>query len=63
MVEKSYDKFIREDECRNITGLSRSTRYRMEQAGQFPKKYKVSIAARAYKLSEIEGWMSTRQAA
>jgi len=63
MIEKNYDKFIREDECRNITGLSRSTRYRMEQADQFPRKYKIYTVARAYKLSEVNGWMSTRQAA
>jgi prophage regulatory protein len=63
MDQMNSDRFIRESETRKITGLSRSTRYRMEQAGQFPKKYKVSIAARGYKLSEIEGWMSTRQAA
>jgi prophage regulatory protein len=63
MIEKNYDKFIREDECRNITGLSRSTRYHMEQAGQFPRKYRISSAARAYKLSEVNGWISTRQAA
>jgi prophage regulatory protein len=63
MIEKNYDKFIREDECRNITGLSRSTRYRMERAGTFPRKYKLSPSARGYKLSEVTGWMSTRQAA
>ncbi|PHR62692.1 MAG: hypothetical protein COA47_03010 [Robiginitomaculum sp.] len=54
------DRFIREAECKNITGLSRSTRWRMEKTQAFPKKYKLSQGAVAYKLSEIENWMETR---
>ena len=57
------DRFIREDECRNITGLSRSTRHRMERAGTFPRKYRLSTSARGYKLSEVDEWRSTRKAA
>ena len=63
MDQINCDRFIREGETRMITGLSRSTRYRMEREGTFPRKYKLSPSARAYKLSEINGWMSTRKAA
>ena len=63
MDKINNDKIVREGEARTVTGLSRSTRYRMERAGIFPRKYKLSPSTRGYKLSEISEWISTRQAA
>jgi predicted DNA-binding transcriptional regulator AlpA len=31
------DRAVRESECKTITGLSRVTRWRLEQKGAFPK--------------------------
>ena len=36
------DRFVREPECRALTGLSRSTRWRLERSGEFPKRRRLS---------------------
>lgn len=51
------DRFIREEECRGITGMSRTTRWREEKVGRFPKRYRISEGVWAYKASEIEAWL------
>ncbi len=33
-----FDRRIREDECSEITSLSRSSRWKMEQQGRFPPR-------------------------
>ncbi|MBI1504819.1 AlpA family phage regulatory protein, partial [Escherichia coli] len=32
------DRVIREDECRKLTGVSRTTRYELEKKGGFPSR-------------------------
>ena len=54
------DRFIREKECREITGLSRSTRWRLERANLFPKRHQISLAAIAWLESEILDWLRSR---
>jgi len=56
------DRIIRERECREITGLSRSTRWRLEREGKFPKRRKLSAAASGWLASEIAAWMAERPA-
>ena len=50
------DRFIREKECREITGLSRSTRWRLERANLFPKRRQISLNAVAWLESEVQDW-------
>ena len=57
---KNINRFIREPECKRITGLSRTTRWRLEQAGNFPKRYQLSPGISAYKSSEITEWLESR---
>ena len=54
------DRFLREPEVRRMTGLSRTTRWRMERAGKFPKRIKISENAKANLLSHIRAWMAAR---
>lgn len=54
------EQFIREPECQKITGLSRPTRWRLEKANQFPKRYQISPNAVGWLSSEIEDWIQTR---
>ena len=54
------DRFIREPECKSITGLSRTTRWRLEQHGDFPKRYQLSPGISAYKASEVAEWLESR---
>jgi prophage regulatory protein len=53
------DRFIREEEVKEITGLSRATRWRMENAGKFPKRQRISPGVTAYKESEIIAWLDS----
>ena len=54
------DRFIREPECKRITGLSRTTRGRLERAGLFPKRHQISPNAVAWLESEIQDWLRER---
>ena len=54
------DRFIREPECRRITGLSRVTRWRLERRGQFPKRRQISANAIGWLESEIQSWVEDR---
>jgi prophage regulatory protein len=38
-------RFMREPECLKLTGLSRTTRWRLEKVGKFPKRIKISQAS------------------
>ncbi len=57
------DRFLREPEVRRITGLSRTTRWRMERRGEFPRRRSISRNAVAWLASEIEVWVADRAAA
>ena len=53
-------RFIREPECQNITGLSRTTRWRLEKEGKFPARRKISQNTVGWLSSEIEKWMRSK---
>jgi prophage regulatory protein len=60
LVERSSDAIIREAECRELTRLSRMTRYRFERLGLFPKKRKLGPRASGWLRSEILEWIASR---
>ena len=53
-------RYLRDRECRVLTGLSRSTRWRLERAGQFPRRRKLSARAVGWIAAEVEQWMRER---
>ena len=57
MKDTFNDRIIRENECAEITGLSRSTRYRMEQEGTFPHRCHISPGCIGWKLSAVQSWL------
>ena len=57
------DRFIREDECKQRTGLSRWTRRKLSQQGHFPKPRKITTNVNGWLESEIVAWMTSREAA
>ncbi|RNT25487.1 AlpA family phage regulatory protein [Klebsiella aerogenes] len=60
----SSDRTIREPECRQITGLCRTTRYMLEKEGKFPARRKLGGRAIGWLLSEVTAWQqSCRKAA
>ncbi len=54
------DRFIREPECRRTTGLSRTTRWRLERANVFPKRRFISPNAVGWLESEVQEWLRAR---
>ncbi|MCZ6848112.1 MAG: AlpA family phage regulatory protein [Alphaproteobacteria bacterium] len=56
----SVDRFIGESEIKKITSLSRSTRWRLEREGRFPKKRHLSANRIGWLQSEILEWIESR---
>ncbi|NQY87197.1 MAG: AlpA family phage regulatory protein [Colwellia sp.] len=54
------DRFVREAECKLITGISRTRRWELEKEGKFPKRIKLSERAVAWRLSSLMQWMEER---
>jgi prophage regulatory protein len=54
------DRFILEPECRHLTGLHPVTRWRLERAGEFPARRKISTYRIGWLESELKAWMESR---
>lgn len=54
------DRFVREEECKLISGLSRTRRWELEQEGKFPLRIKISERSITWKLSSLLNWMEER---
>ena len=55
------DRIIRDDDqLLKLTGLSRSTRYRLEASGDFPRRRQISIHAVGWLESEVHEWIGAR---
>ena len=54
------DFFIRWPQVKAATGLSRTTVWRLEKAGQFPRRRLLGAKSVAWLQSEISAWMQTR---
>ena len=52
------DRLIREAECRHLTSLSRTQRWRLEQRGKFPKRRHPSEGITAWVESEVLAWLA-----
>lgn len=44
-----------------ITGLSKTTCWRLERSGDFPKRIQLSAGAVGYRTSELLAWVESRQ--
>jgi prophage regulatory protein len=56
------DRYIREDECRERTGLSRTTRWRLERLRRFPRRRQLGDNSIGWLLSEVIDWQRNRPA-
>lgn len=54
-------KILRKPAVRELTGLSLSTVRRLEKAGNFPKRLKLSKSAVGWVESEVVAWVEARQ--
>lgn len=57
--QQHIERTIREPECRQITGLCRTTRYMMEKTGAFPARRKLGGRAVGWLLSEVIAWQKS----
>lgn len=58
----AHERIIREKELvTNLVRVSRSTLWRWEKAGAFPKRRKLSSRTRGWLESEILEWMASRE--
>jgi prophage regulatory protein len=53
-------KMLREREVKQITGLSRVTRWRMERRGEFPRKVQLTERCIGWPEGEIQDWLKER---
>ncbi len=53
-------QFFRLKEVEQLTGLSKSSVYRLEALKEFPQRVKLSARASAWKSDEILAWMAAR---
>ncbi|HAT3921103.1 TPA: AlpA family phage regulatory protein [Kluyvera ascorbata] len=54
------ERVIREAECRQLTGICRTSRYMMEKEGLFPARRKLGGRAVGWLLSEVSEWQKSR---
>lgn len=51
-------QYIRFSEIKKLIGISRSTIWRLEQKGKFPKRHKISPIEIAWLSNEVEDWIN-----
>ena len=56
-------RYIRRPEVEKITALSRSTIYRLMDAGEFPKPIRLTKKAVAWSEADIFDWLASRPVA
>ena len=54
------ERVVREAEVRQSTGLSRTTRWKLERAGSFPRRRQFSPGISGYLESELVEWLRSR---
>jgi len=48
------------NEVLNITGLSRTTLWRLERTGKFPQRLRLSMNRVGWRKEEVDEWIATR---
>ena len=54
------DRLLRRPQVEEITGMGRSSIYRLMQDGDFPPPVRVGPAAVRWRESDITGWLESR---
>jgi prophage regulatory protein len=57
---RPVERLIRIGEVKRMTGLSTATLYRKIAAREFPRPVPLGVVARAWPLSEVQGWITGR---
>ena len=62
-VMTTEDRLLRRRHVEEITGMSRSSIYRLMQSGEFPRPVRVGPTAVRWRASDITGWLESRPVA
>lgn len=62
-MDSLEDRFLGWSRVRDLTGLSRTTAWRLQKAGQFPVPIRISPSRVAWRESELLAWKVARAAA
>ena len=54
------ERLISFDEVHHRTGLSRTTIWRLERAGEFPRSVQISRGRRAWREADVDQWISSK---
>lgn len=57
----STNKIIRSKEVQKLTGLSRTSLWRLERSGDFPSRVSLGPGSVGWQLGEVREWLDTRQ--
>lgn len=57
----SNEQIIRPRNIPTVTGLSRTSIWRLERAGNFPHRVQLSAGAVGWRMSEVQAWLDGRQ--
>ncbi len=52
-----HDKIIRSKEVQELTGLSRTTIWRMERTGKFPARVALTAGSIGWRLTDVQEWV------
>lgn len=58
--QNTPDRIIRAKEVQTMTGLSRTTLWRLENKHEFPRRVSLGANSVGWKLSEIKNWIEER---
>jgi len=59
-IASAPDRIIRANEVQDMTGLSRTTLWRMENKNEFPRRVSLGGNTVGWKLREVQDWISNR---
>ncbi len=54
-------RVLRWPQVKRLVGLSKSTVWRMERGGKFPRRRQLAVRAVGWDAREVEKWMETRR--
>lgn len=59
-LQTQWHGILRLPEVLRLTGLSRSSVYRLESLGQFPARVKLSESASGWRAQQVQEWINSR---
>jgi len=61
MGPEPKDRLIGEAECREVSGLSRAQRWRLERDGKFPQRIALGPRTVRWRLNDVMAWIGALQ--